>query len=130
MTEAVMLLGLVRLSLWLLPFQIVRRVLARLMKPLVGASDHRRRSRKSIVWAVEAAGRGAPMVRTCLTQALTAQVLLTRSGYPALLRIGVVRGMDGELEAHAWVESEGEVMIGGQELTRYVPLVSLPARQQ
>ena len=30
-----------------------------------------------------------------------------------LLHIGVVRGGEGELEGHAWVESDGRVLIGG-----------------
>jgi hypothetical protein len=77
------------------------------------------------VWAVETAARHMPLANTCLTQALAAQVLLARRGYPALLRIGVVKGDKDNLQAHAWVESEGEVVIGGYELERYAHLATL-----
>jgi len=52
-------------------------------------------------------------------------VLLTRRGYPTLLHIGVVRGKQEEFQAHAWVVTEGKVVIGGSELGRYAPLAVL-----
>jgi len=52
-------------------------------------------------------------------------MLLARRGYPALVYIGVVRDDSDELQAHAWVKSEGEVVIGGLELERYTPLATL-----
>jgi hypothetical protein len=41
------------------------------------------------------------------------------------VRIGVAKGEGGKLEAHAWVECEGNVIIGGYELERYTSLVAL-----
>jgi hypothetical protein len=55
--------------------------------------------------------------------------LLVRQGYPALLHIGAAKGEGGQLRAHAWVESEGRVVIGGHDLGRYAPLVALEAEQ-
>jgi hypothetical protein len=52
--------------------------------------------------------------------------LLNWYGYASELRIGVAKGEQGELEAHAWVEYQGKVIIGGlSTLSRYVPLPSL-----
>ncbi len=82
-------------------------------------------STEEVVWAVESAGRLMPWASTCLTQALTAQVLLLRRGRPALVHIGTVKGEGGELKAHAWVESRGEVVIGGHELEQYSLLAVL-----
>jgi hypothetical protein len=64
---------------------------------------------------------------TCLTQALATQVLLDQRGQTARTRIGVVKGEDGQLQAHAWVESEGVVVIGGSEseIKQYTPLLAL-----
>jgi hypothetical protein len=63
---------------------------------------------------------------TCLTQALAGQVLLSRHGHPASLRIGVARSAAGEFQAHAWVECHGRIVIGGaQTLSRFTPLPSL-----
>jgi hypothetical protein len=56
---------------------------------------------------------------------MSAQALLHRYGHPAELRIGVrwVDGNRSEIEAHAWVESEGEVVVGDDEpLSEYVRL--------
>ena len=77
-----------------------------------------------MVWAVEATARVLPGT-TCLSQALTAQVLLQRAGYPARLRIGVSRGGQDGLEAHAWLESADRLVIGGDGHERYSPLPPL-----
>jgi hypothetical protein len=45
------------------------------------------------------------------------------------VRIGVAKGKGGKLEAHAWVECGGEVIIGGHELERYTSLVTLEGRR-
>lgn len=63
---------------------------------------------------------------TCLTNALAAQALLGRYGYPATLRIGASR-QDGGLIAHAWVERNGDVVIGGPAsvVAQYSPFPNL-----
>jgi hypothetical protein len=84
-----------------------------------------RPSPERIAWAVRVARRYVPAA-TCLSQALAVRTLFRRQGYPAQLRIGVTKGERGQLEAHAWVESEGKIVIGGsQDLARYTPLPSL-----
>ncbi len=52
---------------------------------------------------------------TCLTQALTAQTVLSRRGHDSRLRIGVAKDTQGNLEAHAWVECDGTVVVGESE---------------
>jgi hypothetical protein len=63
----------------------------------------------------------------CLTQALAGLFLLRRRGWPAVLRIGVMKKEDGSLQAHAWLMSEGQVVLGGKaiELERYTQLPDL-----
>jgi len=78
-----------------------------------------------IVWAVEAAGRVIPGMKNCLVQAVAAEAMLARAGHPCELRIGAAKnGPSGGLIAHAWLESEGRVLIGEFELDRYTPLVA------
>jgi len=113
------------LGLWLFSFQALRRFLDGLTQAPVKPRETEQSSAEKVIWAVEAAGRRMPRARTCLTQALAAQVLLARRGRPALLHIGVSRKEQEEFEAHAWLESGGEVMIGGYELERYTSLVTL-----
>ena len=63
---------------------------------------------------------------SCLTQALATQVLLGRRGQVSSLRIGVTRSAEGELKAHAWLESNGEIIIGRvKDPLRYAVLNSL-----
>lgn len=123
--KASLLLWVVKLGLIVLPFESLRRYLDKLVRLPSGFSVSGQRSADRVVWAVELAGRLMPPASTCLTQALSAQVLLLRRGYPALVHIGTVRGEGGEFEAHAWVESGGEVVLGGHELERYTTLTVL-----
>jgi hypothetical protein len=118
-----LLLAAVRLGLWLLPFKWLRGLLVRLN---AGSHDTRAVEPATIdrvAWAVNNASRYIPKA-TCLTQALATKVLLSRRGQPAVLRIGVRRGARGELLAHAWIESNGRVVIGGPDATLkdYKPL--------
>ena len=86
-----------------------------------------RLSVERIGWAVALVSRWVPKA-TCLTQAFAAQILLTRQGYPASLRIGVAKGEGGQFEAHAWVETQGRVVLGGPQLARFTPLPTLSER--
>ena len=70
--------------------------------------------------AVLAASRLLPGTSSCLAQALAARILLRRQGLPCELRIGVNRPSHGGLEAHAWLESEGHVILGAAE-PKYTP---------
>lgn len=49
--------------------------------------------------------------RTCLAEAAVAYTMLRRRGHDPRLRIGVRRAASA-LEAHAWVECDGMVVIG------------------
>ena len=111
----------VRAGLWVLPFRTVRGLAARLaMAAPAGSRNQRPLDR--VVWAVLVASRFVPRA-TCLTQSLAAQILLARHGYPAELRLGVAREA-GRFDAHAWVESNGRVVIGNADLARYTPMVN------
>jgi len=77
-----------------------------------------------IVWAVETAGRAIPGMKNCLVQAVAAEAMLLRAGHSCELRIGAAKTGPRELIAHAWLESEGRVLIGEFELDRYTPLVA------
>jgi Transglutaminase-like superfamily len=124
--KTALLLEAIKLGMWLLPFRTLRRLLTRMAEAApvrLRHADHPSDDR--IAWAVETASRHTSRLKTCLTQALAAQVLLARRGHPALLHIGVVKGEREQFQAHAWVESEGKVVIGGLELGRYTTLAVL-----
>jgi len=118
-------LAATRVGLWLLPLRVVRRWLAYAVQ-----SRHLARgsppSPERIAWAVGVARHVVPSA-TCLPQALAAEALLVRSGHPADLRIGIVKTAVGRVTAHAWVESDGRVVVGDlHDLARYAPFPPLP----
>jgi hypothetical protein len=125
--NTVVLLAAVRLGMRLLPFQRLRRVLTKVSRrpgtpPAVPAPN----SEAQVVWAITAAGRLLPGTSTCLARALTALVLLERRGDRADLRIGVARVDAGPLEAHAWLEKNGSVILGElPDLARFLPMPAL-----
>jgi len=120
--NALLLLGAIRLGLKLLPFQTLRRLLARMAQPIRRLQQAEKASVDKVAWAVMVASHYIPGAR-CLAQALATQVLLERRGYPTQLRIGFTRGKGGQMSAHAWVESEGRVAIGDAgNMARYIPV--------
>jgi len=112
--RSAMLIAAFRACLWVVPFSRTQRLATRLSS----GSARRRSSAPEVAWAVGLAERRLP-VGNCLSRALAAQVLLARSGHQADIRIGVAREDDGRFLAHAWVESGGDVLVGGTELERY-----------
>jgi len=120
--KSIVLVASVRLGLWLLPFRTIQRASAYLGRP--GGSGSTAGTRE-IVWAVRLASRYVPRA-TCLVQALSTQILLGRHGHAGQVHIGVALDAQREFQAHAWVESGGEVLIGGsEELDGYTPLLVL-----
>lgn len=63
---------------------------------------------------VSLAARHGPYRANCLKKSLVTELLLAQEGIPAKLRIGVNR-REGRLDAHAWVEVDEEVLIGGRD---------------
>jgi len=125
--RAALLLTGMRVALVALPFRTLQRLVARQSPPAGAAAREDAEAVERIAWAVTTAGRRVLGVRPCLAKALTAQVLLGRRGYASDLRIGVARGEDTAVRAHAWLECGGRVVVGGEELAEYVPLVSRDA---
>ena len=121
--RAVRLLCVLRAALWVVPFAKVRGAVERSARKCRPSS--RRPSVDEVVWTVKVGSRYVPRA-TCLTQALAARVMLAREGYDNTLRIGVARGERGQLQAHAWVEYEGRVVIGETDVPdRFTPLPPL-----
>jgi hypothetical protein len=123
--KAALLLEGIKLAMLLFPFRVLRRLVDRTASVPVGVRRSDRFSAERIGRVVQTVSRHVPGVKTCLVQALATQVLLARRGYPAVLYIGALKTDKGAIQAHAWVECEGEVVIGGDELERYTPITTL-----
>lgn len=104
-----------RLALHVLPYATIRRAASRLRvrhpaAPCLTAEQCRR--------AIERAARLSPL-SACLPRALAAECLLRRNGHPAALSLGARITANRELRAHAWVDSSGINVTGGDEAAQY-----------
>jgi hypothetical protein len=122
LARAALLLFVSRIGLWVLPYARLRRVVDGEAPP---GREPPRDLPARVSWAITALARRLPAM-TCLVQSLAAHALLRRAGCPAELRIGVqsrARRAPKLLEAHAWVECEGRVVVGDvPDLARYAVL--------
>jgi hypothetical protein len=80
----------------------------------------------AIVLAIQKASVLVPR-STCLVRALAGQILLREFGRNSILHLGVNRDQSGKFMAHAWLEHDGQIIIGGAEAGNYVPLTSFSA---
>jgi len=105
-----------RVALWTMPFPRVQALAARMGagRRTVGVAPGR------VAWTVETVARSIPEA-TCLTQALAADVMLSRMGEEPSIHIGVATDR-GAFEAHAWLELHGRPLVGDIELDRYARL--------
>lgn len=126
LAEAVLVAAAIRLGLFVASFPTVRHAVETVSRPSGAVDDSVSVDR--IGRSVTTAGRYVPRT-TCLVEALTARTLLGRYGHPADLRIGVRReeegGEHGRFGAHAWVESAGEIVVGGASRSEFVRLPPL-----
>lgn len=124
--KTLVLLNGIRLGLWLLPFQWVLKLTANDAVVNAVQPAKPRPSVGKIVWLVNEATRYSPGEAKCLARALVTKMLLTQFGYAPDLKIGVAKGQGTGLQAHAWLEYRGQVIIGHlNDLSRFIPLPSL-----
>lgn len=123
--RAYVLVWLIRLALWVMPFRVLYKWTIDFRKGRIGDKPLAPSAVTKIVWAVSAAAKRVPRA-TCLTQALATQIMLGRRGHRATLQLGIMKSKAGKFDAHAWVERNGAIIIGKNEtfgqLTRLPPL--------
>ena len=84
-------------------------------------------SAQRAAYCVELVSRLHPLHPTCLKKALVLYALLTRRGFDVRLLIGAAKKSTekaSELDCHAWLEHQGQVILGGQGTERYAALCS------
>ena len=123
--QAYLIMSLVRLGLLWLPFNRLQSLVLKSQKLTWLAFAPTQVTTNRIVRSVYRSSkyqRGKPM---CLARALTAAVLMNIYGIPHQIKIGVAKGENGQIEAHAWVNSQGRVVVGNlPDLSRYAPMSS------
>jgi hypothetical protein len=120
LAEAVALVPIVHQLQQRLPFTRWRRVLERHAPDGLWGD---RASPAQVAWAVKVAADYLPGEYKCLPRAYAAHVLLAHHGHRSEVRVGVARDPQGKVEAHAWVECQGNTVIGEVEnMERFVRL--------
>jgi hypothetical protein len=87
-------------------------------------------SEATILRMLRGAARICPVGSTCLTRAITGQHLLRKAGIESRLCIGVMRDDQKQFQAHAWLEKDGRVILGGSqdEIRQWIPLTGADER--
>jgi hypothetical protein len=108
--RALVLVVAFRAALWTLAARhLVAAAPRRRTRPVhAGVSPER------MAWLVRACARRVPGA-SCLTRALAARWLLAEAGMDSTLHFGHRRDERGGFAAHAWLEHEGRVLVGGDE---------------
>ena len=119
--ESTVILMLARISLRLLPFKTMHNLMKNLERKNYVLDNGDITYVYDISWAIKRAGENLFGDNSCLPIALAGQFQLNMHGFPARSRLGVKKTIDGEIRAHAWVEFDGEVVIGGpkQDIIQY-----------
>lgn len=127
--EATLGLGLARLAVLTLPF---RWIMGGLGQQLGAAATTIQPTQladvQDIAWAIRLVSRRTPWHSNCLAQALTGLVMLQRRGIAGTLYLGVLKGRDRHLAAHAWLHSNDMIVTGGSQLERYTVLAHFSQR--
>lgn len=80
---------------------------------------------KRIWQLVDMASRNHILTITCLRRSLVAQRLISKQGIPVELHFGVKKD-NGRIQAHAWLEYQGQVIGDPEQLTQaYEPLARI-----
>ncbi len=116
--QALFWLTLVRLGLRFLPFAQLQTKVDCLAQKTVRSPGYY--TLYGLTWSVNQATKVMPGGAKCLAKAMTTQILMGQNGYSYDLCIGVLKADSGELKAHAWIESDKQIVMGWlPEIDRY-----------
>jgi hypothetical protein len=127
--EAAFWLGLARLAILVLPF--------RWIAPLLGRNKGESPQKAGtaavelldrIAWAVAAASRNVPWECRCLAQAMAGKVMLRRRGVSSTLYLGVARGGEPGIQAHAWLRCGKRILTGRQGMAGFSVIASFAGK--
>ena len=102
--KTLILMFFIRICLTVIQFSKFNNISKKISKPHVTNENI-----NDIIWSVNTVSLYVPK-STCLIQAITAQILLSRNNHPSKLKIGVKKKTD--FEAHAWLEIDNIIVLG------------------
>ena len=129
LAQAWMWFVVVEVGLTCLPFQKALRVIQRTgiqrtFTAKEGIQVHSTIPERA-AYCVGLAARAHVLNSTCLKKALVLYALLARRGFDAQLFIGAAKAIEGQLDAHAWLECQGKTLLGEPAPGRYSTLCAL-----
>lgn len=113
--------GVARVFIIFMPFNRLRKIMGKYKKEsneIVDVNTHK--IAKKIGWAVSEAARYTPWNSKCLVQALTTQRMMKEKGISTTIYLGVSKGKDNEMLAHAWIRCGSYIITGGANKNEYV----------
>ena len=93
------------------PFRFLRKSLVKRLSTNTSTRPADLTEIQKIVRSVDFFSRFHPFA-SCLTRSLSALLLIKFNGEHAILKIGVAKDEDKSFKAHAWLESNGRIIIG------------------
>ncbi len=119
-SEAVFWLALTRMATLILPFKWVARFLGTHMaeSDRLHPADRTRKARR-VASCIRAMSRHLPWDCKCLVQAISGKMMLDRRNISNTLYLGVSKGQEDGLIAHAWLRSGETIILGGGGLDRF-----------
>lgn len=110
----------VLLGLTVLPFRTYRSLFTAAKRQLLPSVPPDR-----VTWATSVVCRYVPGP-ACLAKSQAAELLLSWCGGQSCTRFGVARAGLGEIRAHAWLEVNGKVVMGGTDPNTFTVLSEQP----
>lgn len=123
LAEAAAALLVARFAVGVLPFRRAVRLGSRGLRR--GARTRTQRI-EQVRWSIQAVAARLPWRAVCFDKGLALQWMLRGRGVDARLHYGVGYDRPGALSAHVWIAAGGEILIGGEEATRFKCVAVFP----
>lgn len=127
--EGVLCVVLFGLVLRIFPFRLIAKFIGRVSEPGMIAPERpaRRATEQAnpVSIAIERACRRVPVSPSCLTKSLAGHWMLRRRGVRSRIVFGVATG--DRLLAHAWLMCDDAILLGGDGVSKFVPIAMLAA---
>jgi hypothetical protein len=117
LVEAVVLLGLARATILLIPFKRIAPHLGETQQETAPGTANAAASH--IAHAIRLASRHTPWSSNCFAQALAAHLMLRRRGAANTLYLGIYKDMTS-FAAHAWLRNGDPIVTGAPEHKRFM----------
>jgi hypothetical protein len=124
LAEAAVSLTVAKLSLILVPFRRIAPRLGETMAESPSEDPADPELPRRVGWAVAVASRHLPWSSRCLAQAMAGKSMLLRRELSSTLYLGLAKGEQADLDAHAWLRCGSRILIGEKVSEGYAVIAS------